>query len=108
MKVVVLLMEVCLHTLFLKVVKLLLVLLCQEEFCEEHGDHVRDTAKKHPPDESQTSLTRPVGAAVLLSLPADGRQHRHHVTEQDQRGGQDGFVVICQDEMVSLVFPHQI
>lgn len=106
---IVFLMKIRLHTLFLKVMKLLLVLLGQEEFCGEHRHHVRDQPSEGVTRNVHgTSLTRPVGAAVLLSLPADGRQQRRHVTKQNERGGQDGFVVIRQDEMVSLVFPHQV
>ncbi len=57
---------------------------------------------------AERCVTWSVGAAVLLPLPADGRQHRPHVAEQNQRRRKDGLVVVRHDEVVTLVFPHQV
>ncbi len=54
------------------------------------------------------NVTRSVGAAVLLPLPADGPEHRRRVAEQNQRRREDGLVVVRHDEVVPLVFPHQV
>lgn len=70
--------------------------------------NVRLRSHGNPVKARRRHVTWSVGAAVLLPLPADGRQDRRHVAEQNQRWRQDGLVVIRHDEVVALVFPHQV
>lgn len=117
-------MKVCLHTLLLKIMKLLLVFLCEkqlwkkerkQEICycwkcsltlsvkQKHFLHIKHLNVRKW---QQCGCTWSVG--ILLLPLSTHAEEGVDMAEEDEWGWEDRLLMVGHNEVVTLVLPHQI